>query len=395
MIAAPTAPTTVPLTGGRYTLLGLETPVESFSHWLDQFLIRYLPGDPSLVAALRVLISLLLTVLAAWLAGWMCRRLGLWAARSGNKLAASLLEVATPTLRWMVLLAGLSDTIEDAWPAQHGPVRWVAGTLFVLSAVVAMRGGVRLLRLLLDRVLRPSLDLAVSPEEIEPKPKSALARSSGPAGTHALVPLVQRLGALMVWLVGIILVLDHFGQNVSSVVAAFGVTSLAIGLAAQQALSNIIAGLVLAVDHPFRPGDRIKLPSGDCGEVIESGMRSTHIRLADGSLLVVPNADLVSSRLINYSTETLVRAEVRVVVPVGTDVDKLSQAMLEEAAVLTRQDPPSVTPQVQLLSISEKVELSLILWLPRGSDVPVIEDMLRRGSLRHVQALLSPAIKPS
>src|SRR5262249_28486423 len=144
------------------------------------------------------------------------------------------------------------------------------------------------------------------------------------ATAHALVPLVHRLAAILVWLIGAILVLDHFGQNVSSVVAAFGVTSLAIGLAAQQALSNIIAGVVLAVDHPFRPGDRIKLPSSDAGEVIETGMRATYIRMSDGTLLVVPNSELVSSRLINQSTETLVRCEVRVSAPATLDIDRLS-----------------------------------------------------------------------
>ena len=70
------------------------------------------------------------------------------------------------------------------------------------------------------------------------------------------MPLLSRLAQVVLWLAGLIVILDHFGQNVSSVVAAL-VTSLAIGLASQQALSNIIAGLVLALDHPFRIGDRI------------------------------------------------------------------------------------------------------------------------------------------
>jgi small-conductance mechanosensitive channel len=374
---------------GQHTLLKLQAPIDAFSSFIDQQLQRLFPVRPMLVWTLHLLVALVLTVLIAWSAGWLCRRFGRMAARRGHKLAASLLEVAAPTLRWMVLLAGIADAIEDAWPQVKGPIRWVSGTLFVLSAIVATRGGVRLLRLILDWVLRPSITQAAGSSE-KPTDSSAHATAHLVSAT-ALMPLVQRLAAILVWLIGLILVLDHFGQNVSSVVAAFGVTSLAIGLAAQQALSNIIAGLVLAVDHPFRPGDRIKLPSGDTGEVIETGMRATHIRLGDGSLLVVPNAELVSSRLVNQSTDTLVRAEVRVTALTTLDIERLSREILEDSASATEPEPLPLPPRVYLLTVApDKVELSLILWLPRGVDVASIEESLRRSALKRLQALLPP-----
>jgi small-conductance mechanosensitive channel len=247
------------------------------------------------------------------------------------------------------------------------------------------------MRLGLDYFLRPSLDNQNQAPRAQGT--AGLGRRT-PSGTYALLPLIQRLGALLIWLIGMILVLDHFGQNVSSVVAAFGVTSLAIGLAAQQALSNIIAGLVLAVDHPFRPGDRIKLSSGESGMVIETGMRATQIRLWDGNLLVVPNADLVSGRIINQTTDTLVRAEVRVSAPTTIDVDQLSSQLLEEAAVATHPEPLPQPPRVMLLSVADKVELAVVIWLPRGTDTPFIEEKLRRAALKRLQAMLMPPPAP-
>jgi len=371
-------------------LLKLQAPIITFSGWLDHVLMRWAPGQPWLLWAVHLALAVLWTLLAAWLVSALCRRLGKWAQQRGQGLAADLLRLGAPTLRWMVLLAGLSDAIEEAWPMGKGPVRWIAGTFYVLSAIVATRGGVRLLRLVIDSLLRPSLD-----EQRLSELSNGRGRQKSMvelASSTALLPLVQRLGSILVWLVGLIVVLDHFGQNVSSVVAAFGVTSLAIGLAAQQALSNIIAGLVLAVDHPFRPGDRIRLPSGDSGEVLETGMRATHIRLYDGCLLVVPNADLVSSRLINQSTETLVRAEVRVTAPATIDIERLSAEMTDDAAKALSAELLPQPPRVQLLTVAEKVDLALILWLPRGADVPAIEEDLRRRALKRLQALLAPPL---
>lgn len=374
-----------PAVPAPHTLLKLQAPIDAFSNFIDSLLQRWFPVRPMLVWMLHLLVAVVITIVVAWTAGWLCRRLGRMAAKRGHKMAAALFEVAAPTLRWMVLLAGLADAIEDAWPQVKGPVRWVSGTLFVLSAIIATRGGVRLMRLVLDWLLRPSIV-----QGAHPAPNAEQGRA-GHASANALVPLVQRLAAILVWLIGLILVLDHFGQNVSSVVAAFGVTSLAIGLAAQQALSNIIAGLVLAVDHPFRPGDRIRLPSGDTGEVIETGMRATHIRLADGSLLVVPNAELVSSRLVNQSTETLVRAEVRVTAPTTIDIEKLSAGLLDDSASATEPEPLPLPPRVHLLTVAhDKVDLALILWLPRGVEVALIEESLRRAALKRLQGLLPP-----
>ena len=81
------------------------------------------------------------------------------------------------------------------------------------------------------------------------------------------VPLAEKATSLAVTFIVVIVVAKHFGKDVTSLVAALGVGSLAIGLAAQQTLGNMIAGFVLLVDRPFRPGDRVRLATGEIGEV--------------------------------------------------------------------------------------------------------------------------------
>ena len=153
---------------------------------------------------------------------------------------------------------------------------------------------------------------------------------------------------------------------------------------------------MLALDHPFRVGDRVKLASGEGGEVLEIGMRATQIRLADGSPLFVPNAELVSSRLTNQTQGDAVRGEVRLTVPVTLDLDRLTEALLDE---VQRLDPAALErprPRVNLLTVSDKVELAIVLWLPRhaNAEIPRLEDTLRRAACAASRPCCRPRLPP-
>lgn len=382
----PAAPPAAPSTPDAQLLDKLPSPVDFANRAMDRWLTAHKHTNEVLAWGAHLLIAVLFTLLLAWAVGAACRALGRYFDRRQNRLPATLLLVAAPMVRWVLVLAGLADAVEDAWPATKGPVRWIAGALFALAVILAVRGLIAMARTLLDTLLKPRIVQSIDDE---------FGASSSGAGAQALVPLIQRLAGVLLWLAGLILVLDHFGQNVSSVVAALGVTSLAIGLASQQALSNIIAGLVLALDHPFRIGDRIRLPGLDGGEVLDVGMRATQIRLSDGSLLIVPNADLVSARLVNQSVNNAVRVEVRLTVPVPLDVDNLTQYLLAAAAKVEPTPLGDRPPRVHLLSIAANLELALILWLPRYADVPRIEEQLRRVALRRIQELLAALPPPA
>jgi MscS family membrane protein len=114
------------------------------------------------------------------------------------------------------------------------------------------------------------------------------------------VPLLQNITTLFVSLTGAIIVLKHFGYDVMSLITALGVGSLAVGLAAKDTLSNMIAGFILIMDRNLRPGDRIEL-SGTLGDVRVIGLRSTQLLTVDGNTLIVPNSDLVNNRILNLS----------------------------------------------------------------------------------------------
>ena len=115
------------------------------------------------------------------------------------------------------------------------------------------------------------------------------------------IPLFKKVASIVLWIIAIIVVLSYFGINISALIATLGVGSLAIALAAQDTISNIIAGFLIMVDRPFKVGDEIKLPTGERVKVLKIGNRRSQFRGDDDALIIVPNLDLSNSKIVNYS----------------------------------------------------------------------------------------------
>jgi len=142
--------------------------------------------------------------------------------------------------------------------------------------------------------------------------------------------LIQRVIQIVAYSIAAITILTHFNVDVKGLVATLGVGSLAIALAAQDTLSNMIAGFVIMVDRPFRVGDRIKTPNNVVGEVFEIGLRSMKLLDFEKNLHIIPNADIIKSEVINYSyPNPKVRVKVDVGVAYGSDLEKVKQIMID------------------------------------------------------------------
>lgn len=147
-------------------------------------------------------------------------------------------------------------------------------------------------------------------------------------GKEEFFPLLVRVAKIIIFFIALIIILNHFNQNVQSLVVSLGVGSLAIALAAQETLSNMIAGFVIMTDRPFRLGDRLKLASGEVGDVFEIGLRSTKIRTFDNTLIIVPNAEIVKEKVVNLSyPDSIIRVLVYAGVAYGTDIEKVKSIM--------------------------------------------------------------------
>lgn len=116
------------------------------------------------------------------------------------------------------------------------------------------------------------------------------------SGSAAALRLVRRVMDGLVLFAGLLFTLNHFGINLSATLAGLGVGGIAVALAAQKTLENVIAGVSLIVDQAVRVGDTLNL--GDIqGTVEDVGLRSTRIRTMDRTVVSLPNGQIANMRL--------------------------------------------------------------------------------------------------
>jgi len=176
-------------------------------------------------------------------------------------------------------------------------------------------------------------------------------------------PLFSKVGKVFIALIALSMLLQHFGVNVASLVVSLGVGSLAVGLAAQDTLSNMFAGFTILLDRPFRVGDRIQLATSEVGDVQSIGMRATVIETGDETILIVPNSLLMKERLVNQSRPTrhiVTRAEVAVAF--GSDLPRVKE-ILRRSALLSPRVDPEREPVVLITRLHESaVNFVVMFW---------------------------------
>jgi small-conductance mechanosensitive channel len=103
----------------------------------------------------------------------------------------------------------------------------------------------------------------------------------------------------IVWVLGVIMLIDNLGYNVRTIIAGLGVGGIAIALAAQNILGDLFSYLVIFFDKPFEVGDFI-IVGAHAGIVEKIGIKTSHVRSLDGQQLVMPNAEMVKTVIQNY-----------------------------------------------------------------------------------------------
>jgi MscS family membrane protein len=181
-----------------------------------------------------------------------------------------------------------------------------------------------------------------------------------------LIPILEISARYLIWFVAFLLILSNFKIDITPILAGAGIGALALALAAQEILSNFLGGAIIAVDKPFRIGDRVKIDTF-FGDVMSIGLRSTRIKTLDSQIVTVPNAKVTSSVVINYAMPDLkMKVRIPFSVAYGSDMEKVKGILLaiaREAAEKTSWVITDPAPSVYFLEFGESALTGqLILW---------------------------------
>ena len=155
-------------------------------------------------------------------------------------------------------------------------------------------------------------------------------------------------------------------------------------MAAKDTLANMISGFTLMIDRPFRIGDRIQLASGQWGDVLDIGLRTTKIRTADNTLLIIPNSELCNTTIINIAFPDLrAKGRVNVGVAYGSDPEIIKGLLLEAASEIP-EVLPEPAPEAFFVSYGDSaLNMALFFWVKDYTEVFKVTDRL--NTLIHIR----------
>ena len=203
-----------------------------------------------------------------------------------------------------------------------------------------------------------------------------------------LMPIITRVAKVIIIFLLLAGFLQSFGYNVSSLIAGFGITGLAVGFAAKEAIGNVFGSIGLLADRVYKVGDYIAF-DGLEGTVETINFRLTTIRTLEGVELNIPNNLLANNEITNYSKATERRIDLTVDIEYGTTNEKIDRAceILKNIALSNPEIKDSAEAFIETMAPSSIV-VRLIAYTPAttGADVRRIKSNVIREIIHHYRA---------
>ncbi|MDO7850634.1 mechanosensitive ion channel family protein [Hymenobacter convexus] len=196
---------------------------------------------------------------------------------------------------------------------------------------------------------------------------------------------------LLLVLVGFALATAATGLPLSKIAIVFGALSVGIGLGLQSIVNNLVSGIILIFERPFHVGDFIEV-AGKAGRVQDIGIRSSKLTSVTGSEIIVPNGDLLSNHVINW-TRTNDHIRVDLVLKMTSATDDL-QTNLQQARELIQEEIKTspytmhnLPPEILLSSINGQVyELKVLFWITNIRQEQLTKSEILAGIYRRFTA---------
>ncbi|MGA4644678.1 mechanosensitive ion channel family protein [Limisphaera sp. 4302-co] len=296
-VAAEAPSNPAPVTNVLFTL-GLDRVPWLQQEFLGMKLWRYLASLVYLLLAIygSRFVDHLLTV-----------RLRRFAARTASRWDDLLIDMLHGPVRMVALVIFLHIGLEVLeWPA--GVRRWISAGLIVLVAVS------------LTYLVIKLVDLGLGMWQIR------MEGTEDKVFRETLLPAIRKTARVILVIGAALLTADNLGIEIKTILAGLSVGGLALGLAGQETVANLIGAIVIFLDKPFKIGDRIVLEGVD-GVVESIGLRSTRIRNLDGHLVTVPNKTLTNATITNITLRPNIRTLINIGITYNTPAERVQRAV--------------------------------------------------------------------
>lgn len=190
----------------------------------------------------------------------------------------------------------------------------------------------------------------------------------------ALISFIGHLAYAAMMAIVIISAIGQIGINTGSFIAVIGAAGLAVGLALQGSLANFAAGIIIIIFRPFKSGDFIDA-AGTMGIVEDIEIFSTKLRTTDNKLVIVPNNQITSGNITNYSAKETRRIDMVIGVSYQDDLAKVKEVLKtilsEDERIL--EDP---APTIGVMSLGDSsIDFAVRPWVKSADYWPTLFDL--------------------
>ena len=174
------------------------------------------------------------------------------------------------------------------------------------------------------------------------------------------VSILNNIVKISIIIIGLLILLNFLGISITPILTALGIGGLALALALQDTLSNLFAGFHIIVSRQIKPGDYIKLSTGEEGYVVDINWRNTLIKELSNNMIIIPNSKLSSTIVKNYH---IPENEIFIYIDVGIsydeDLEKVEKITIEVAKEVMKEVPGGVPEFEPFIRYKEFGEYSM------------------------------------
>jgi small conductance mechanosensitive channel len=196
--------------------------------------------------------------------------------------------------------------------------------------------------------------------------KALAARNVNPQA----IPLLSKMAYWTVLLLGTITALQQVNFNLTAFLTGLGVVGFTIGFALQDVSKNFVSGILMLIQQPFNIGDAIQV-TGYSGTVIKIDLRATELHTFDGQVVLIPNADIYTNPITNYSRATSRRVEIDTGVAYNSNLEQVRRTALDAIANLEGllKDP---APSLYFQNFgNSSIGLTIYYWIDTQKTDPL------------------------